>query len=523
MKRITKKIAAIALIIMTLAMIAPYHEFTQVYASSVVKEAGKMNAYDYTSSPALAQKLTQVFQGKIGLYTSGKFTTQVSAPLGCSKLTGRNHYYIKANATGAANNGWQCYIYANAVYNTLYNEWVGRGSSLKNSKVVIKGGQTFSYNQFVKAGVKVGAYVRTTGNKNGSYSGSVAHSFVILGYNENVVTYIEGNADGRGLVRVTKSSWKELNKAQTTGRGRYICHVVQPTDKYFNSLYGSNASASGSNAKVGTKTESTSTSTATTTTQAKVVDPDTIKTKFKRTLSYAKNKKVLSGGDVLYMQTCLKYIGYSVDANSKYDSKTAEAVKKYQKANKLTADGKVGKKTWNAIEKSVKTEKSKVSVTFNANGGKNAPAKQKMLPNKSTALTKSVPTREGYTFLGWAKSKTASKADYKAGAKITTKKNLTLYAVWQEQALKVTSNPADVNTAAGKKATFTVKATGRELKYQWYYLKAGESEWTLWEKQTAASASLEADADWNDAQVRCEVTDAHGKKAVSGAAKVTVA
>jgi Listeria/Bacterioides repeat len=521
MKSITKKIAAISLILLTLAMVVPYHEFTQVYASSIVREAGKMDAYDYTSSPALAKKLTQVFEGKIGLYTSSKFTKQVYAPLGCSKLTGRNHYYIKGNATGAANNGWQCYIYANAVYNTLYNEWVGRGTSLKNSKVVIKGGSTFSYSQFVKAGVKVGAYVRTTGNKNGSYSGSVAHSFVILGYNENVVTYIEGNADGRGLVRVTKSSWKELNKAQTTGRGRYICHVVQPTDQYYNSLYGGGASASGasaSNAKVDTKTTSNTTST-----QTKLVDPDTIKTKFKRTLSYAKNKKVLSGGDVLYIQTCLKYIGYSVNTNSKYDSKTAAAVKKFQKANKLTADGKMGKKTWTAIEKAVKTEKSKVTVTFNANGGKNAPGKQKMLPNKATALTKSVPARAGYTFLGWAKSKTASKADYKAGAKITLKKNITLYAVWQEQALKVTSNPADVKTAAGKKVTFTVKATGRELKYQWYYLKAGESEWTLWEKQTAASASLEADADWNDAQVRCEVTDVHGKKAVSGAAKVTVA
>ena len=297
MKSITKKIAAISLILLTLAMVVPYHEFTQVYASSIVREAGKMDAYDYTSSPALAKKLTQVFEGKIGLYTSSKFTKQVYAPLGCSKLTGRNHYYIKGNATGAANNGWQCYIYANAVYNTLYNEWVGRGTSLKNSKVVIKGGSTFSYSQFVKAGVKVGAYVRTTGNKNGSYSGSVAHSFVILGYNENVVTYIEGNADGRGLVRVTKSSWKELNKAQTTGRGRYICHVVQPTDQYYNSLYGGGASASGasaSNAKVDTKTTSNTTST-----QTKLVDPDTIKTKFKRTLSYAKNKKVLSGGDVL--------------------------------------------------------------------------------------------------------------------------------------------------------------------------------------------------------------------------------
>ena len=516
MNSFKKKVTALILILATVALVIPYYEFTQVYASSVVKDSKKMNAYDYTSSPELAAKLKQVFEGNIGLYTSSSFSKKVSAPLGCTKLTGRNHYYIKANSTGASNNGWQCYIYANAVYNTLYNEWVGRAGSLKNSKVVIKGGKTFSYKQFVKAGVKVGAYVRTTGNKNGSYSSSAAHSFVILGYNEENVTYIEGNADGKGLVRVTKSTWSELNKAQTSGRGRYICHVVQPTDKYFESLYGAKNSSSGS---------STTTSTTTTTTSNNIVDPATVKVKFSRTLSYSKNKKVLTGKDVLYMQTSLKYLGYSVSTNSKYDSNTAAVVKKFQKNKSLSVDGKIGKGTWSAVEKAVAAKKSvkKVTVTFNANGGKNAPANQSVVANKATALTKTQPTRSGYTFLGWAKSKTATKADYKAGANITIKADTTLYAVWSDQSLKITAQPSNAKGSADSKVTFSVKATGSDLKYQWYYKKPDNSDWVLWEGNNTATATGTANSTWAGMQVYCVVTNGKGESVSSDAASFTLA
>ena len=122
---------------------------------------------------------------------------------------------------------------------------------------------------------------------------------------------------------------------------------MQPTDKYFESLYGSKKASSGS-ASAEKKTE-----TATSTKSTAAVDPASIKVKFSRTLSYTKNKKILNGSDVLYMQTSLKYLGYSAGTNSKYDSSAASIVKKFQKDKKLTADGKVGKGTWTAIEKAV--------------------------------------------------------------------------------------------------------------------------------------------------------------------------
>lgn len=521
MNSFKKKVTAFILIIATLALVVPYHEFTQVYASSSIKEASKMNASDYTSSSELAKKLTEVFEGNIGLYSSTKFTKPVKAPLGCSKMTGRNQFFIKANSTGAVNSGWQCYIYANAVYNTLYNEYVGRGGSLRNSTVVISGGSTFSYRQFAKAGVKCGAYVRTTANKNGSYHSSKAHSFVILGYDEESVTYIEGNGDGRGLVRAVKCSWTELNKSQTTGRGRYICHVVQPTDKYFNSLYGTKQAASSGSAKAEKATE-----TKNDTKNAASVDPSTIAVKFSRTLSYAKNKKILSGNDVLYMQTSLSFLGYSINTNAKYDSATANVVKQFQKDKSLTADGKIGSKTWSVIENDVNVKKinaNSVTVKYNANGGSKAPASQKVQAGKSTALTKNVPVRSGYKFEGWAKSKKAAKADYAAGAKVTFKADTTLYAVWSEKELKITSQPADVKVSSGADATFKVAADGCGLKYQWYYKKAGASVWSIWTGHNTASTTATSNDSWDGMQVYCSVTNSKGDIVLSDKATVSLA
>lgn len=71
------------------------------------------------------------------------------------------------------------------------------------------------------------------------------------------------------------------------------------------------------------------------------------------------------------------------------------------------------------------------SVAFNANGGTGAPATQYATQGKATKISKTEPTRDGYDFLGWATSSTATTAEYPAGAKFTPTANSTLYAVWE--------------------------------------------------------------------------------------------
>lgn len=71
-------------------------------------------------------------------------------------------------------------------------------------------------------------------------------------------------------------------------------------------------------------------------------------------------------------------------------------------------------------------------VTYDANGGSNAPAAQTKEYGKDLTLSTAAPTRKGYTFMGWATSADAGKAEYQPGDTYNGDAALTLYAVWEE-------------------------------------------------------------------------------------------
>ena len=71
------------------------------------------------------------------------------------------------------------------------------------------------------------------------------------------------------------------------------------------------------------------------------------------------------------------------------------------------------------------------TISYNANGGSNAPGDQSKIENKSISLSSSKPTRTGYTFVNWNTKKDGSGTTYKAGASYNGNANLTLYAQWR--------------------------------------------------------------------------------------------
>lgn len=80
-------------------------------------------------------------------------------------------------------------------------------------------------------------------------------------------------------------------------------------------------------------------------------------------------------------------------------------------------------------------------LNYDANGGTGAPASQRnTLADTSwhTTISNAEPTRDGYKFLGWADSETATEAQYQPGSSITLDwvsgptVSKTLYAVWEE-------------------------------------------------------------------------------------------
>ena len=72
------------------------------------------------------------------------------------------------------------------------------------------------------------------------------------------------------------------------------------------------------------------------------------------------------------------------------------------------------------------------SVTYDANGGEGAPSSQKKYKGTTLTLSSTKPTKEGYDFVGWNTSSTATTATYQPGGSYTGNAALKLYAIWSK-------------------------------------------------------------------------------------------
>ena len=70
------------------------------------------------------------------------------------------------------------------------------------------------------------------------------------------------------------------------------------------------------------------------------------------------------------------------------------------------------------------------TVSYNANGGSGAPSSQTKTYGVTLTLSSVVPTRSGYTFMGWGTSSSSTSASYSAGGSYTNNASITLYAIW---------------------------------------------------------------------------------------------
>ena len=82
-------------------------------------------------------------------------------------------------------------------------------------------------------------------------------------------------------------------------------------------------------------------------------------------------------------------------------------------------------------------EKKTYTVTYNANGGENAPIVQTKTEGKSLTLSTQIPNRNGYTFKGWSIIQN-SEVTYNPGGTFDRDMNTTLYAVWQINTYTIT-------------------------------------------------------------------------------------
>lgn len=184
--------------------------------AGVITSSASVSGSEFSSKTSVAKKLDKMFAGDIGLYQDSKKTKLVDAALGVRAVPNNGKYQYWGDRAGTS-----CFAYANAYYATFYDGTYPHGSLGGNHERVKATGK-ISYANFQKWGVRDDAavYIRE-GN----------HSVIVLHYDENYITYIDGNGDGKGLVALRKEAWKR-------GSGSNIYNskpslIVQPREGYF--------------------------------------------------------------------------------------------------------------------------------------------------------------------------------------------------------------------------------------------------------------------------------------------------
>ena len=96
------------------------------------------------------------------------------------------------------------------------------------------------------------------------------------------------------------------------------------------------------------------------------------------------------------------------------------------------------------------------TVSYNANGGSGAPGSQTKIYGTNLTLSRTVPTRSGYSFAGWNTNSSGTGTNYAAGATYSRESNVTLYAKWTRN---ISSCSAPTSLAVSQSSTNTVKCS----------------------------------------------------------------
>ena len=106
--------------------------------------------------------------------------------------------------------------------------------------------------------------------------------------------------------------------------------------------------------------------------------------------------------------------------------------------------------------------KNVYTISYDANGGRNAPSNQTKIYGQSITLSSSKPIRIGYTFTGWNTSSDGSGTSYSVGATYSNNANVTLYAQWKinKVYIKLNANGGTVTSNTSRGGTYTVDSSG---------------------------------------------------------------
>lgn len=198
--------------------------------------ANENHGTDYADG-ILAERLEDLF--RLGI--SDCVSPSIPAAGGAMSVK-KSYTTTFANQPGISRVDYQCLAYARAAYSYLFGYNVG-DATYQTAFSDAKGKNTVSYELFQQLGVRCGAYMRTTNNSSGNFNANVGHSLLILGYDADNITTLEGNYDGRGSIGILRYTWDQFNKDQLSGRKRYVCGFGQPSAAVYDSVTSGSATA----------------------------------------------------------------------------------------------------------------------------------------------------------------------------------------------------------------------------------------------------------------------------------------
>lgn len=141
---------------------------------------------------------------------------------------------------------------------------------------------------------------------------------------------------------------------------------------------------------------------------------------------------------------------------------------------------------------SIITERVGYTVSYNANGGSEAPASQTKYGGVSLTLSSSIPTRAGYTFVKWNTNSSGTGTDYNPSATYTTNADLSLYAIWQTTSSTLTLSEQSVQ--AGESLMIYINKISSSATHTITY-SIGTKSGTIATKTSASELSWTVPAD----------------------------
>ena len=185
--------------------------------TGIITSSSSVSGSEFSPKSSIAKKLNKMFAGDIGLYADSGKTKLVNAALGTRNVPNNGKYQYWANGHA----GTSCFAYANAFYSKFYDGFSPHDPVNGNHQRVKATGK-ITYQNFVKWGVRDDAavYIRE-GN----------HSIIVLHYDENYITYIDGNGDAKGLIALRKEAWKRGSGSNIYNQKPSL--IVQPRTSYF--------------------------------------------------------------------------------------------------------------------------------------------------------------------------------------------------------------------------------------------------------------------------------------------------